>query len=59
MFSNDADLSGLLDEKITKNLVVSKVIHKAFIEVDENGSEASGSTGTFSKIEWTILTSFK
>lgn len=45
MFSSIADLSGLLAENDHKNLYVSKVIHKAFIEVDEEGSTAGGSSG--------------
>lgn len=45
MFSSMADLSGLLAENDDKKLYVSKVIHKAFIEVDEQGSTAGGSTG--------------
>lgn len=49
MFSDNADLSGLLDENDQKDLVVSKVIHKAFIEINEDGSEAGGSSGKFSK----------
>lgn len=49
MFSSMADLSGLLAENDDKNLYVSKVIHKAFIEVDEEGSTAGGSTGKLYK----------
>lgn len=44
MFTENANLRGIL-EGGAKNLVVSSVIHKAVIEVDESGSEASGSTG--------------
>lgn len=41
MFS-DADFSNLLEEN--EPLTVSKVIHKAFIEVDEKGNEVDMST---------------
>lgn len=40
-FNNSADFSEINGEK---NLLISKVIHKANIEVDENGSEASAAT---------------
>lgn len=37
MFSEKAELGGILASG--ENLVVSDVIHKAFIEVDEEGTE--------------------
>jgi len=43
MFSARADLSGLLEAK--ELLKVSDAIHKAFIEINEEGSEASAATG--------------
>lgn len=53
MFKQTSDLSGLFVKP--KELRVSKAIHKAVIEVNEDGSEASAATGnqncwTFSKM---------
>lgn len=52
MFSARADLSGLLEAK--ELLKVSDAVHKAFIEINEDGSEASAATGTNLFIEITF-----
>uniref|UniRef100_F6TXV0 Serpin family B member 3 n=1 Tax=Callithrix jacchus TaxID=9483 RepID=F6TXV0_CALJA len=39
---SDADLSGMAG---SRNLVISKVLHKAFVEVTEEGAEATAATG--------------
>lgn len=49
IFSSSAELNGILASG--ENLAVSDVIHKAFIEIDETGTEAAEATGKNSNFQ--------
>lgn len=57
MFSSNAHLAGLSESG--EHLEVSKVLHKAFIEISEEGTEAAAATGKHHLSSQAIFQSFK
>lgn len=43
-FTGDADFSGLIEGAGPGDLMISKVLHKTFLEIDEKGTEAAAAT---------------
>lgn len=43
-FSNQAQFRGMLSDEVREELKIDNVFHKAFIEVDEKGTEAAAAT---------------
>eukprot|EP00079_Xenopus_tropicalis_P035497 XP_017949268.1 PREDICTED: neuroserpin isoform X1 [Xenopus tropicalis] len=52
IFSGEADLSAVSD---SKDLFVAKAVHKSFLEVNEEGSEAAASSGMIANSRMAVL----
>ncbi|KAM8712989.1 hypothetical protein ACLKA7_013330 [Drosophila subpalustris] len=53
LFSNQANFSKML--KSPENLRVSKILHKAFIDVNEKGTEAAAATGVVVRMKRSLV----
>lgn len=53
LFNGDADLSGMTG---SRGLMVSEVLHKAFVEVTEEGAEAAAATAVVTEFSSPLLT---
>ena len=56
MFSDGAEFGNLLETN--ESMKVSKVVHKAFIEVNEEGAEAAAATGKEINYFWDVMSCF-
>lgn len=50
-FSQDADFTEMLDSTVTDDLYISNIFHKAFVEVNEKGTEAAAATGAVIRLK--------
>lgn len=53
IFGHEADLRGLIDTK--ELLHITDVIHKAYIEINEEGTEGAAAVGKFKKLLFILL----